>query len=79
MTGAGGEPVQVGTSESFSGPDGRTTFVGERLAKKLHREAHKLHPATDVKNEGYGPSSFMLDLEDGLYAIVTVEVRRSGH
>jgi hypothetical protein len=66
------------TSDSLTAPDGRTSERGEKLAKKVARQLNLDYGVTKVRQEGYGPASFDVDLGDGLIAKVTVEVRRAG-
>lgn len=67
----------VPTSESLSGPDGRTSSHALTLAKSTRAFIWKSYPTTDIRQMGYGPASFDVDLGDNLVATVTVEVKRS--
>lgn len=67
------------TSESLGGPDGRTSFNALAVAKVARAAVWKKHPTTDIRQTGYGPASFDVELDDGLVATVTVDVKRGTH
>jgi hypothetical protein len=64
-------------SDTLNGPDGRTSSNAEKLAKRLNDLANREHPVSRVRQMGYGPASFDVDLGEGLIATVSVDVHRA--
>jgi hypothetical protein len=65
------------TSESLTGPDGRTSSIAKMLAKNVRFHVWKSYPTTSLHQTGYGPASFDVDMGDNLIATITVDVKRA--